>query len=139
MAAFADSNDIPQRTGVTSKTSVRDSQVLTDRIMQFDLTVEEAQLRKEPTRERSGHTAKTLLVHEDLRVVMISLTKGDSIREHKAKGPVTIQVCSGRITLDVEGRAIDLKAGSLLALDRAIEHNVTAIEDSAILLTIVLS
>jgi hypothetical protein len=36
----------------------------------------------------------------------------------------------------VDGRDIDLPAGHVLALDRAVPHDVQAVEDSAFLLTI---
>jgi quercetin dioxygenase-like cupin family protein len=38
--------------------------------------------------------------------------------------------------MHVEGKVFDLPAGHLLALERAIAHDVEALEDSAFLLTI---
>jgi quercetin dioxygenase-like cupin family protein len=42
----------------------------------------------------------------------------------------------GRIQVRARGRTFDLGAGSLLALDRGIPHDVEALEESAFLLTI---
>jgi mannose-6-phosphate isomerase-like protein (cupin superfamily) len=38
--------------------------------------------------------------------------------------------------MHVQDKVFDLPAGQLLALDRAVPHDVTALEDSALLLTI---
>ena len=43
---------------------------------------------------------------------------------------------AGRIRMHVESKALDLPADHLLMLERAIAHDVEALEDSAFLLTI---
>jgi quercetin dioxygenase-like cupin family protein len=45
-------------------------------------------------------------------------------------------VLSGHIRMNASGRTFDLRAGSFLALDRGTLHDVEALEDSALLLTI---
>jgi quercetin dioxygenase-like cupin family protein len=68
--------------------------------------------------------------------VLIAVATGHRIPEHKAEGRISVQVLSGRIEFRAEGRSFDLRAGGLLALDRAVPHDVTALEESAFLLTI---
>jgi quercetin dioxygenase-like cupin family protein len=108
---------------------------LADRQMDFDLAAEIDRLKAEPTWS-NGHSARTLIKYDDLRVVLIAVAAGQRIPEHKAEGRISVQVLSGRIEFRAEGRSFDLRAGSLLALDRALPHDVAALEESAFLLTI---
>ena len=63
--------------------------------------------------------------------------KADALlREHKTTGRISVQVLSGHVQVHVEDKVFDLPAGHLLALDRALPHDVKAMEDSAFLLTI---
>jgi quercetin dioxygenase-like cupin family protein len=56
--------------------------------------------------------------------------------EHQTDGRVSVQVISGHVQLRASGRTFNLRAGGLLALDPAIRHDVTAVDESAVLLTI---
>ncbi len=47
-----------------------------------------------------------------------------------------MQALSGHIEMHVQDKVFDLPAGHFLALDRALPHDVKALEDSAFLLTI---
>jgi quercetin dioxygenase-like cupin family protein len=108
---------------------------LADRQQAFDLAAEVQRLKSEPT-WAAGHSARTLIKYDDLRVVLIVQAAGGRIPEHKADGRVSIHVLSGHIQLQVSEQTFDLRAGGLLAMDRAVPHDVTALEESAFLLTI---
>lgn len=58
------------------------------------------------------------------------------LHEHMATGRISVQVVAGHIRMQMAGKIFDLPAGHLMALDRAIPHNVQALEESAFLLTI---
>ena len=47
-----------------------------------------------------------------------------------------MQAIAGHIRMHVHDKVFDLPAGHLLALERALPHDVEALEDSAFLLTI---
>ena len=47
-----------------------------------------------------------------------------------------MQTIAGHIRIHVEDTVVDLPSGHLLALDRALLHDVQALEESAFLLTI---
>jgi quercetin dioxygenase-like cupin family protein len=103
--------------------------------LEFDLTTEIARLRQEPEGQ-AGQNAKTLVKYDDLRIVLIALKAGDRLPVHQTGGRLSIQTVAGHIHMRAEGRTFDLPAGRLLALDQAIPHDVEALEESAILLTI---
>ncbi len=92
-------------------------------------------LRNEPA-WASGRNAKTLAKYSDFRVVLTVLKRGVTVREHHAAGRISVQTLAGHICMHVEGRTFDLPPGGLLMLDRAVAHDVEALEESAFLLTI---
>jgi len=67
---------------------------------------------------------------------LIALKVGCRIPEHRANGRISVQVLSGHIRLNASGRAFDLLPGSLLALDERAPHDLEALDESAVLLTI---
>jgi len=104
-------------------------------MLSFDLNAEIEGLRKENAWQ-GGRDSKTLVKHADFRVVLTVLKAGARLSEHKAAGRISVQAVVGHIQMHVEGNVFDLPAGHLLALERAIPHDVEALEDSAFLLTI---
>lgn len=84
----------------------------------------------------SGQNAKTLVKHDDLRIVLIALRAHARLPQHQAKGRVSIQTFSGHVLVRAAGRTFDLPTGTLLTLDRNLPHDVEALEESALLLTI---
>ena len=103
--------------------------------LEFDLVSEVDRLHREST-WKTGHNARTLIKYDDLRVVLMALKAGSRIPEHKANGRISVQVLSGHIRLNASGRAFDLRQGSLLALDERAPHDLEALDESAVLLTI---
>jgi quercetin dioxygenase-like cupin family protein len=105
-------------------------------VMDFNLLKEIEQLQQEEAWLRTGRNSKTLVKQPDFRIVLIALKKGGRVEEHKADARISIHTLSGRARLQLPGEMVDLPAGHLLALDRTIEHDLEAVEESAILLTI---
>jgi quercetin dioxygenase-like cupin family protein len=103
--------------------------------LEFDLISEVDRLHREGT-WNTGQNARTLIKYDDLRVVLIALKAGAHIPQHKANGRISVQVLSGHIRLNASGRAFDLLPGSLLALDERAPHDLEALEESAVLLTV---
>jgi quercetin dioxygenase-like cupin family protein len=111
------------------------TQLATAAYVEVDLVRELEQLQQEPE-WAAGQNAKTLVKHDQLRVVLTALRARVRIPEHKADGQISIQTIRGQIRVRAEGRTFDLAIGTLLTLDRGVRHDVEAIEDSAFLLTI---
>ena len=63
---------------------------------------------------------------------------GKKITEHKAPGEITVQCLEGRILFTASGSPQELVAGELLYLSAAEPHAVEAIDDSSVLVTILL-
>jgi quercetin dioxygenase-like cupin family protein len=109
---------------------------LTAPLMDFNLAEETAQLHDEEAWLRTGRNSKTLVKQPDFRIVLIALQKGGHIEEHSADARISIYTLSGNVKLQLPEQTVDLPGGHLLVLDRALEHSLEALEESAILLTI---
>lgn len=102
----------------------------------FDLTAIEGEMRSEEAYERDGHTARTLVRENDLRIVLIVMRAGARMAEHQANETASIHVLGGRVRLRLPDGDADLTAGRLLVLERGLRHDVEAVSESAILLTL---
>jgi quercetin dioxygenase-like cupin family protein len=67
---------------------------------------------------------------------LIALKGGARIPEHKTNGRISVQVLSGHVRLNASGRAFNLFPGSVLSLEECAPHDLEALEESALLLTI---
>jgi quercetin dioxygenase-like cupin family protein len=103
--------------------------------MEFDLQAEVHRLKAETTWS-TGQNARTLIKYDDLRVVLIALAAAARLPGHKTQGRITIHVLSGHVRLTASERTFNLRPGGVLALDHGVAHDVHAIEESALLLTI---
>ena len=109
---------------------------LTAPLMDFNLEREIAQLHQEEVWLRTGRNSKTLVKQPDFRIVLIALQKGGHLEEHSADARISIYTLGGHVKLQLPEQTVDLPLGHLLVLDRALEHDLEALEESAILLTI---
>lgn len=103
--------------------------------IEFDLQAEIHRLQAETT-WTTGQNARTLIKYDDLRVVLIALAAKTRMPEHKAEGRISVHVLSGHIQVRASGRTFNLRAGGLLAIDQGVPHDVEALEESALLLTV---
>ena len=103
--------------------------------LEFDITRELEQLHREAAWQ-SGQNAKTLVKFDNLRIVLMALQARSRIPAHQTEGRISIHVVAGHIQVRAQGRTFDLLSGRLLALDQGLPHDVEALEDSVLLLTI---
>jgi quercetin dioxygenase-like cupin family protein len=103
---------------------------------QFRIDEEVARLKQEPAWQSGTRNAITLVKHGPLRVVLIVLRSGTTLEEHHAVGPLTLQVLSGVLRVRTLGRGVDMGRGTLLVLEAGLQHEVEALEESALLLSL---
>lgn len=109
---------------------------LTAPLMDFNLGREIAQLHDEEAWQRTGRNSKTLVKQPDFRIVLIALQKDGHLEEHSADARISIYTLAGHVKIQLPEQTVDLPGGHLLVIDRALEHDLQALEESAILLTI---
>lgn len=97
-----------------------------------------AEIQDVKTRLAAGgeRTARTLIKDGPLRVTLVGLNAGGTLKPHKADGPITVQVLEGEIEFEAEGDRRTLPVGSLFALGAGITHSVAARNGGVFLLTV---
>ena len=85
-----------------------------------------------------GHRrqTETLAREAGTSVVMMAMEAGDAIKEHSATSPVSVQLLRGHIALNAGGQALELRPGQLAFMQPNVPHDVSALEQSVVLLTL---
>jgi quercetin dioxygenase-like cupin family protein len=122
--------------GVTTGSPERPAEQMAAPVMPFDLAAELEGLHSERSWKAGERNAKTLVSEPDFRVVLIAMHAGTRLRQHEADALLTMQTVEGHLRVQLPDGAVDLPATHLLALERNVSHEVEAIEDSALLLTL---
>lgn len=61
---------------------------------------------------------------------------GMLMQEHKTDARISIHALSGRLLIKLDEQTVELQAGHLLVLEKALSHDVNVLEESAFLLSI---
>lgn len=84
---------------------------------------------------RSAHTVYGGRGHA-LRQIVLALAGGHGLDDHESPGEATLLVLRGRIRLGTATTTVEGIAGDYLVIPEQ-RHNVAALEDSVVLLTVV--
>ncbi|CAN5640190.1 hypothetical protein BH23CHL7_BH23CHL7_00800 [soil metagenome] len=120
----------------TSGSDTREPRALMGRLLVFDLHGEIRRLRSEEQWTDGDRNSVTLAKDVDFRILLTVLRRGVTIDEADGDARASIQLISGAATLEADGRSVRLSSGQLAALDRGVAWNLSATEDSAVLLTL---
>ena len=105
-------------------------------VLALNVDAELKRLKTEPEWVTGEEDGITLAKYPHMRMVLVALRKGKSMREHKVKGPMSLLVVSGAVVLIAEKSEYRLKVRNIATLRKAILHDVRAETDSVIMLTI---
>jgi quercetin dioxygenase-like cupin family protein len=105
-------------------------------LVAVDIKAEIARLKSEPAWASGDRHGSSLVKGDGINVALMMLKKGAKLQEHHTRAPITVNVIEGRINFIAKGKTQLVTAGAMVALDRAIEHSVEALEESAIVLTV---
>lgn len=75
---------------------------------------------------------------EELEVMRLVMPAGKTMPSHWVKGELTIYCVEGEVDLTARGQNQRMKAGQLVWLEGGVDHALTAVQNSSLLLTIVL-
>jgi quercetin dioxygenase-like cupin family protein len=87
----------------------------------------------------TGIACKRLIQDPDFQITLRRMKLNTRIPEHYNSGRICVQTLFGYIRIHADGRTFDLRRGQCLMLDRAVVHDVEAVQESAFLLTVVRS
>jgi quercetin dioxygenase-like cupin family protein len=107
-------------------------------MQKFSLTAAAHENLEAANRQNSGRSAQTVYGgHEHaLRQTVIALAAGQSLDEHNNPGEATVFVLSGRVRLSTPKADWDGVSGDLIVVPNE-RHSLLALEDAAVLLTVV--
>ena len=95
------------------------------------------QLLERAKESTAGRSAETVYGgHEHmLRQTLMALTAGTTMAEHESPGEATAHVLSGRVSIGAGENSWEGRTGDLITIP-ASRHDLHAIEDSVVLLTV---
>lgn len=81
-------------------------------------------------------STKVIIETSFSKEIRILLKQGQMMKEHQAPYPILIHILEGEISIGINGTKEVLSKGNIVALDAQIPHDLTAIDDSIIRLTL---
>ena len=81
---------------------------------------------------------KVLVKTDTLEVIRIVLPAGKQLPPHRVEGEITVHCLEGRFSFDADGTPHELAQGQMLYLAGGATHALRGIEDSSVLVTILL-
>ena len=86
-----------------------------------------------------GTKTTTLAKTGDLEILRLVIPAGKEIPPHKAPGEISVQCLEGRVAFSDGSRTQELSPGQLLYLSAAEPHALKGLENSSVLVTILLA
>jgi quercetin dioxygenase-like cupin family protein len=120
----------------TSGTTHRAARQMSGRGHVFALADEVRTLRGELDHTSGGRAAKTLAKTDGLRVTLVLLTIGATLKPESTAGGASLHVLEGRVRVQAAGQHRDLGPGDLIVLGENLREPVTAIEEAAFIVTV---
>jgi len=105
-------------------------------LLMFDIPTLLTQLKHEDLWRTGRRNAITLLKDHGLRVVLIVMRASTAIPSHQAESSLSVQVVEGRLQVRTDAEPVTLKKGQMLTLQARIRHEIEALEESSLLLTL---
>ena len=86
----------------------------------------------------AGTKTAALIKSSTLEVLRLIVPAGKTVPEHKAPGDITVQCLEGEVNFTAEGKTQRLVPGQLLYLAAGSPHSLHGVQDSSVLVTILL-
>ena len=93
-------------------------------------------LRSESHDGKDGHRQITIFRKGSLRLVLFAFEAGGRLAAHRAPGFVVIHVLRGTVRVRTASEAHQLTASRMLVLDPDVLHDMEAVEEADVLLTV---
>ena len=98
--------------------------------------MKKSSLTDNTTYNESKPSISVLFETETTKEIKILMRKGQIMKEHKTKFPITVEIFEGVLDFGVNGTIFNLVKGDLVSLDASVPHDLIAKQDSIIRLTL---
>lgn len=86
---------------------------------------------------KDNKPAITVLLESDFtKEIRIAFKENQVMKEHKTPFPIVVELVDGKLDFGVNGEALHLKKGDLLALEGGVPHDLKALTESVVRLTL---
>ena len=113
--------------------------VLNAPLVEIDLNKFSVQLKQETTWADSDRNSITVFKSDDMTIVLIGMHTKAELKNHTAKGHISVQVLDGEIKFTAAQQTVSIKKGQMISLQENIPHSVLAIKESFFLLTMMIN
>lgn len=114
----------------------RPEHVLDASFLNFSLDKALDQIKSEAQWISENRNSITLVKNAHSCIMLMAFHKDAVMPEHSTTNPISLLVLSGQIKFSAKGLVQILNTHDLITLDKNIPHEVTALEESAALLTL---
>ncbi|PVW15834.1 cupin domain-containing protein [Marixanthomonas spongiae] len=95
-----------------------------------------ASLTNNITYHEKRPTIQVLLETETGKEIRIAFKKDQVMKEHKTPFPIVVEIFEGKIDFGLNGTVHSLKKGDLISLEGGVPHDLTAMENSIVRLSL---
>ncbi|MDO4880309.1 MAG: cupin [Capnocytophaga sp.] len=93
-------------------------------------------LTKNITYKADRANVEPLLETSFSKEIRITMAKGQEMKEHQTPYPIVVELFEGKVDFGVNNEVLHLEKGDMLTLEGAVPHNLIALENSIVRLTL---
>ncbi len=98
--------------------------------------MEKASLTANVEYNESRPAIQVMLDTETGREIRIAFKEGQVMKKHRTPFPIVVEIFEGSINFGVNGDVLALNRGELIALEGNVPHDLTALKDSIVRLSL---
>jgi hypothetical protein len=134
----SDKNRIMEKAMLNDKVPLyKESRFLKAKLLNFDLPVLIKKMKRSNSWINGELNTMILLKSRNKQIILTALHEDTMIQSFQSNDSVTLQIIEGRLNFYTRKKSIILNKGHMLTLSEKINYNLTSMEETVFLLTII--